>query len=134
MKKILLVLLVMTGLNAQAQKSAVIKTDKSGWHKIGGLTASHQVDKDVIAVLGTDRYKAIKLKVTDAPLNVYDLEVYFENGEKEMLKVRQDLKSGEETRQINLSESHEIKRILFIYKAGDNLEYGNSRVEIYGLK
>lgn len=136
MKKIFLGLFVIAmNTVAMAQKPAVITDDKAGWQKIGEVTASFQVEKDGITVLGKDRFKSIKLRVTDAPINIYDVEVYFENGESEHLEVRSELKAGAETRVINLKgNSMEIKKVVFTYKSVANMDNDKAHVELYGLK
>ncbi|MEP7264540.1 MAG: hypothetical protein ABI772_08580 [Bacteroidota bacterium] len=136
MKKILLGLFVIAVHSAaMAQKPAVITSDKAGWQKIGEVTASFKVEKDGISVLGKDRFKSIKLRVTDAPINIYDVEVYYENGETEHLEVKTELKAGDDTRAINLKgNSMEIKKVVFTYKSVANMDSDKAHVELYGMK
>jgi len=110
-------------------------SSKPGWHKIGSVTADFKVEKDAIEVLGADRFKAIKLKVTDAPIQIYDLEVYYEAGDVENIQVRQDLKRGEETKVLDLKGyDRELKKVVFIYKTVANTKENKATVELYGLK
>src|SRR5436190_19037947 len=99
MKKLILIMLVTAFcVNVNAQKPAVVVSGKPGWHKIGELTADFKVEKDAISVMGNDHFKSIKLKVTDAPIHIYDLVVFYEAGDNENIQVRQNLMKGEETR------------------------------------
>ena len=128
-------LLSAFGVAVKAQKPGVVLNDKPGWHKIGEVTASFKVDKDAISVLGADRFKAIKLKVTDASIHIYDLEVYYESDNKEDIQIRQDLKKGDETRQIDLNgKDRNLKKVVFIYKSIPNVRDEKAHVELYGLK
>ena len=69
MKKMLLILSVIFLSNSfvHAQKAAVVTSNSPGWHKIGEITVNFKADRDVIIVKGADKFKALKLKVTDAP-------------------------------------------------------------------
>lgn len=121
--------------NVKAQAPAIMVSDKAGWHKIGEATANFKMDKDAIVVLGADRFKAIKLKATDAPIHIYDLEVYYESGAKENIEVRQNLMKGEETRVIDLKgATRELKKVVFIYKTIPNAKDEKAQIELYGLK
>jgi hypothetical protein len=136
MKKIVF-LMVMIAVNAAAwaQKPAVIANEKEGWQKIGEVTASFQVEKDGITVLGADRFKAIKLKVTDAPINIYNVTVYYENGDTEPLDVKSELKAGQETKTYNLKGTDkQLKKVVFTYKSVANMEGDKAHVELYGMK
>src|SRR5436853_2571613 len=80
MKKLMALFIVsIIATSVYAQKPAVMMSSKPGWHKIGEVTADFKKEKDEIIVLGADRFKSILLKVTDAPVSISDLTVYFEN-------------------------------------------------------
>ncbi len=137
MKKLIVMLAFVSGTisTAVAQKPAVVMTEKPGWHKIGEVTADFKVDKDEIAVLGADRFKEIKLKATDAAINIYDLQVYYEDGHMEDISVKQDLKKGQETRAITLKDgSQELKKVTVIYKTVANSKEQKAHVELWGMK
>src|SRR4051812_4396105 len=137
MKKVMAIMMLIAAfaVNAHAQKPAVVVSNKPGWQKIGEITADLKVDKDAIAVLGKDKFKAIQLRVTDAPLQIYDLEVFFENGEKEDIQVRENLKAGGETKTLDLKGgTREIKKVAFIYKTVENANNDKAHVELYGMK
>lgn len=136
MKKILLVmftLICVTG--AYAQKPAVVTDKAAGWQKIGETKASFETDRDELVVLGADRFKSIRLHVTDASLNLLDLEVYYETGDKEDIAVRQEIRAGGETRVIDLKgKDRELKKVVFIYKTVPNSAKDKAKVELWGLK
>jgi hypothetical protein len=132
---ILLVLLAVQASSAFAQKPGVVVSTKEGWHKIGEVTASFTMEKESIIVLGADKFKSIKLKVTDAPLDLQSLMVYYESGEMEEIPVRSNLKAGTETRVIDLkSKDKDLKKVVFTYKTVPNASQDKAHVELYGLK
>lgn len=137
MKKLILMMsmVTVTALSAVAQQPEVITSNKAGWHKIGDVTANFKVDRDAIVVLGKDKFKAIKLVIKDAPLEIFSLEVYYESGDMEDIRVNQKLAKGESTRVIDLKGSNrELKKVVFIYKTIPNAKDEKSEIELYGLK
>jgi hypothetical protein len=136
MKKIVVVLLALLFVQVNsimAQKPGVVVSKKEGWHKIGQVTASFKVENESIVVLGADEFKSIKLKVTDAPLNLLILQVYYETGEVEDIPVKSELKAGGETREIAIKQK-DIKKVSFTYKTMPNAGKDKAEVELYGLK
>jgi hypothetical protein len=120
---------------AFAQKPGVVVSTKEGWHKIGEVTASFSMEKESILVIGADKFKSIKLKVTDAPLDLQSVMVYYESDEMEEIPVRNNLKAGTETRVIDLkSKDKNLKKVVFTYKTQPNAEDKKAHVELYGLK
>lgn len=137
MKKILLFLTVSFAVTsiASAQKPAVVTSGKPGWHKIGETTVDFKADKDALIVLGADKFKAIQIKVTDAPIKLEDLEVYYENDTKQDVQVRNIFKAGEKTRIIDLTGGdRNLKKVVFVYHSIPNWKGEKAHVELYGLK
>jgi hypothetical protein len=138
MKKSIVVLAILVAAQittAFAQKPEVVVSTKEGWHKIGEVTASFSMEKESILVIGADKFKSIKLKVTDASLDLQSLMVYYESDEMEEIPVRNNLKAGSETRVIDLkSKDKNIKKVVFTYKTQPNSEDKKAHVELYGLK
>ena len=137
MKKTFLFLFasIVTMSVVTAQKVEVITSNKPGWHKIGETNAMFKSDRDVLTVLGADKFKAIQIKVTDAPIRLEDLEVYYENDTKEDIQVRSEFKKGEKSRVINLKGGdRKLKKVVFVYHSIPNWKGERAHVELYGLK
>ena len=118
-----------------AQEPAIVASDKPGWHKIGEVKADFKMDSESIAVLGKDQFKAIKLKVTDAAMNIQKVTVFFESGSTQEIPVNGVLKAGVETGEYKLqSPTEEIKKVTFTYKSEPNASNEKAHVELYGLK
>lgn len=135
MKKIaFLLMLAVAQLNlAHAQKPGVVVSDKAGWHKIGEIKADFKVEKESIVVMGSDMFKSIKLMVTDAPINIVSLKVYYEDGQVDDVTVRSEIKAGGETRAIDV-KMKDIKKVEFVYKTVPNAKEDKAEVELYGMK
>jgi len=140
MKKVMIIAIALFAVmgvvnSSYAQTPGVVTNNNAGWHKIGEVKASFKMENESIAVLGADRFKSIKLKVTDAPINIENVRVFYESGESEEINVRSELKAGAETRVIDLKgPSQELKKIVFTYKTLPNVKEEKAHVELYGLK
>ncbi len=137
MKKTLFILAacIVSLSSIKAQKVEVITSNKPGWHKIGETSADFKTDKDVIKVLGDDKFKSIKIKATDAAVHIDEMTVVYQDGEPEVIPVRYDFKAGTESRNIDLKGyERKIKEIDFIYRTVPNYKTDKAHVEIWGLK
>ena len=142
MRKVLLIsILAFAGsyftANAQTQDKthAVMVSDSKGWHKIGETTVNFVKEREEIIVAGSDRFASIKFKVLEAPIQLMDLEVYFESGDKQVIKVNTSIKAPGESRVIDLNGGERnLKKIVFIYKTLPNRKDDKAQVEIWGLK
>lgn len=138
MKKAILVFIVLFAALANsvfAQEPSIMLSDKPGWSKIGEVKADFKMENQSISVLGKDRFKSILLKVTDAPINIVGLQVFYESGEMEEFDVKNELKPGSETRKIDFKDGgQEIKKVTFTYKTLPNQKDEKAHVELYGLK
>jgi hypothetical protein len=120
--------------STNAQEPGIVVSNKPGWHKIGGVKADFKTESESISVLGKDRFKALKLKVTDAPININRVTVYYEDETTQDIPMSGTLTSGSETGQFDLkSPAKEIKKVTFTYKYEANYR-DKAHVELYGLK
>jgi Protein of unknown function (DUF2541) len=106
------------------------------WRVIGTTRASHAVDHDTLAVAGPfDDFRAIKFKVTGAPLNLHRVVVTYENGEPDRLDVRHNIAQGGESRTIDLrgAGKRRIRKIEFWYDT-KGLTNREAAVTVLGMK
>jgi hypothetical protein len=132
---VLIVLLAAFINPAFAQEPSIMLSDDPGWHKIGEVKADFKMENQSISVMGEDKFKSILLKVTDAPINIDGLQVFYESGEMEKFDVKNELKAGAETRKLDLKGGgQEIEKVVFTYKTLPNQQDEKAHVELYGLK
>lgn len=137
MKKLIVIaMLVSTSVaSVFAQSPGVVISDKTGWHKIGEKIVDFQTENDEIAVLGADRFSAVKLLIEKAPINLVSFDIYFENGDKQSVSVLKEFKTPGETRVININGGErEIKKVSFVYKTIANAKDKKAHVELWGMK
>lgn len=138
MKTMIMMFLAVAGSIgiASAQTPAVMVSDAAGWHKIAERTVDFKMEKDEIAVMGSDKFSTLKFKVTEAAINLVSLEITYESGDKQDVKINQEVKAAGESRLIDLKGGAErsIKKIIFVYKTLPNSKDEKAKVEIWGLK
>jgi len=136
--KNLFILLLVTVSSAEifAQQPGVVLSDKSGWHKIAETTVDFKREKDEVAIIGADRFAAVKFKVTDAPIDFIHAEIFYEKGDSQYVALRSPIAAPGETRAIDLKNGAErdLKKIVFTYKTAPNRGDEKAHVEIWGLK
>lgn len=120
---------------AFAQDPGIVTSKKPGWHKIGEVKADFKKENESIVVMGADEFKSIKLKVTDAPINIDKVIVYYESGATQELAVANQLQAGGETKSFDLKNAtDDLKKVVFTYKTLPNYRGEKAHVELYGLK
>ncbi len=138
MKKIVMfTVLTIAGIfnTMNAQKLELMTSNKKGWHKIGETTVNFKKESDEIIVLGADRFTSIRFKVTDAPVYVTSLEVFFESGDTQIIKVGYPIKLNGESKTIDLNGGNRnLKKIVMVYKTLPNHKDEKAHVEVWGLK
>jgi hypothetical protein len=108
---------------------------KAEWKFIGDKNVRFGVDRDVIHCGSiNDDFRQIKLKVTDGPLKVYDMKVYFDNDEVQDISIRNRIPQGGESRIIDLKGGlRHLKKIEFWYET-KGFARGKARVAVWGRK
>jgi hypothetical protein len=128
--------LATVAIPALAQQVAHPRAAAPGqWRVIGTTHANHTIDHDGIVVAGPfDNFRRIKFKVTDAALNLYRLQVTYDNGAPDKIEVRQNIPRGGESRVIDLrgAGKRSIRRIDFWYDT-KGLMNGRADVTVFGM-
>lgn len=137
MKRMILFLMTtfITFTALHAQKPEIITKGKPGWQKIGDAKVDFSTDKDKFIILGKDQFKALKIKVKDAPVHIENMQVTFEGGTTEDISLASEFKTGAESREIDLkNKDKEIKNVTFVYRTATGSGTHKSEVELWGLK
>jgi hypothetical protein len=75
----------------------------NSWRTIGFKTVNGRVDRDRINVRGDARFRAVRLCVFNAPLVMRDFDIRYDNGRRQDVSVRQTIRAGTCTRNIDLA-------------------------------
>lgn len=137
MKTIIIIYLIfsITGFyGATGQEKITTVKDTSGWKKIGIVTVNFKTVTDEVSVLELDQYSSVKFSVTDVPLEIIDLEVFYETGDKQDIKVNLALTANRESQAIELTGGERrLTKISFMYKPVDQ-KNKKAVIELWGLK
>lgn len=117
-----------------AQTTGTDFYNRSGWHKIGDVEASFNLDNESIISMGNDKFKAIKLKAISASVNILSIDIYYGSGDVETVNLKNLITAGSETRLVELKTASPLKKVVFSYKAPQNAQETKVLIELYGLK
>ncbi len=137
MKKLAFILfLAIAGLNNSGfAQTKVVLSDKTGWHKIGETSVDFTKDRDEVSVVGADKFAALIFEVADEPIDLMDIEVFYESGDNQKVSVNFPIKAPGQSKSIALNGGERsIKKIVFVYKTMPNHKDKKAHVEIWGLK
>ncbi|HYC39861.1 MAG TPA: hypothetical protein VEB63_05175 [Chitinophagaceae bacterium] len=103
------------------------------WFFLGDKSVGFGVDHDVIRFGNwKDDVRQIKLKITDGPLKMYDMKIYFDNGGVQDVPIRHRFVAGSESRVIDLDGGlRHLSRIEFWYET-KGVRKGRARVAVWG--
>ncbi|MBV6654561.1 MAG: DUF2541 family protein [Mameliella sp.] len=109
--------------------------DFARWEKLGTRNVSYKVDRDQIVVTARDgRFSAIKLRVAKAPIDMMRCTIYFRNGQKQEVQLRQTFPAGSESRVVDISGKRRvISKVVFWYDT-KNRARKRATVELWGRR
>jgi hypothetical protein len=126
-----------SGLQLSAQKPAIVVSDKDGWHKITEVVANFEKDIDEVDVMLADKFAKLRFKVTDAAIELIDLDVMYEDETSQNITISYKIKKAGDTSpviDIKGGEEKKIDHIVFRYRTVDNQKNKKAHVEIWGKK
>ena len=108
---------------------------EGAWVRLGRVTATHAADHDRVKVEGrNDDFRKLKFRVTDSPLNVHKVVVTYDNGGQDRLDVRENIRKGGETREIDLPGGQRSIRTIEFWYDTKGLFNGKADVIAYGKR
>lgn len=107
--------------------------ETGAWFFLEDKNVGFGVDHDLIHFGNwKDDVRQIKLKVTDGPLKMYDMKIYFDNGSVQDVQLRNRFAQGSESRVIDLDGGlRHLSKIEFWYETKGFVR-GKSRVAVWG--
>jgi hypothetical protein len=112
---------------------ASVKKNTGDWFFLEDKKVGFGVDHDVIHFGNwKDDVRQIKLKVTDGPLKMYTMKVYFDNGGVQNIELRNRFVQGSESRVIDMDGGlRHLTKIEFWYETKGFIR-GKSRIAVWG--
>ena len=105
------------------------------WELLGEQSVGFGVDRDTIRVGRREgRFSALALEVRDNDVEILDLNVFFNRGPPQSLRVREVIRAGGRTRPIQFGwGDRSIDRIEITYRSRPNFR-GRAKVAVFGLR
>ena len=113
-----------------AQNNKVVK---DVWRKIGETQIDFKKETGEILITDEKRYGSVKIRVSNATINLESFDIYFDNGEMQRVDIHQLVKSDSETNAVNLNGKKTVKRIDLRYKSIGVISDVKPRVELWGI-
>lgn len=115
------------------KRSAMSQVKQQQWDKLGERNVE-ATDNGMSSLDASkiNNVKAIKIKVIKGGINLHRCEIWFQNGTKKSVDLRNDVPAGSESREIDLSDkNNSISKVVFWY---DTRNYGkqSAEVELWG--
>lgn len=93
-----------------------IASAQRAWETIGSRAVNGGIDRDVIAVRGNERFRAIRLCANRRPVRLIDVDIDFANGTRQDMQGAALLRAGECTRPLQLEGNRRnIKSVRLSY-------------------
>jgi hypothetical protein len=103
------------------------------WFLLGDKSVGFGVDHDVI-YFGNwkDDVRQLQLRVTDGPLKMYDMKIYFDNGSVQDVALRSRFAQGSSSRVIDLDGGlRHLSKIEFTYETKGFI-HGHAKLQVWG--
>ena len=116
-------------------KEAQVDSIPPHWEQLGKRKVNYRLDRDEVFVTAREgRFRAVKLKIKNAPVNVHKAVIHYANGSKQEFKVRKVIPAGGSTRVIDIQgRKRIIKKVVFWYDT-KGIARGKSVVELWGRR
>jgi len=129
----LVVTALLVSYSPVSKSAKKITAAQQSWGKLGerSIEATDNGMTTVDAANGST-VKAIKIKVKKGGINLHRCEIWFQNGTKKSVDLRNDVPAGSESREIDLADkNNSVSKVVFWY---DTRNYGkqNAEVELWG--
>jgi hypothetical protein len=131
--KLFTLLLLTFFVVASSFNNVKSNTAAGPWRFLGDKSVRFGVDRDVI-IFGNwkDDVRQLKLKVTDGPLKMYSMTVYFDNGSTQNVALKNNFAQGSWSRVIDLDGGlRHLSKIEFVYETKGFIR-GRSRIAVWG--
>lgn len=135
MKRLILCVVCLCWGNffAFGQQVACNGGDKHVWQKIGVVNVDFGEDSDAIVVQSENRFSDIKFMVTEAPVELIEMEILYERDDYVIVSEKMIVSVPGESRIISLNDGKwQLKKIVFNSKTEPGNRDKKGCVEIWG--
>lgn len=110
-----------------------ISNDSATWQKLGVITVNFQEERSEILVLKTEKYAYIRFKSTEFPISLSDVEIYYETGNNQHIRLDIHLEPHEESQPIEIiGGERRLMKVAVIYK-NPSVKNSKANIELWGI-
>ena len=112
---VLTVALVATALNGCASTP---RAGHPNWERLGAREVNWRVDRDAIRVTASEgAFTKLQFRVARAPIEIFDCTVFYRDGSKQKISLRNKFAAGTASRVIDLAGNRRIiTKVEFTYR------------------
>jgi len=134
MKNVIIAVLLFLSFSC-SKKTTLVVSDRDGWQKIEESIVNFETEKEEINLVGSNSFAKLKLVVFDAPIELNDMKVFYENGKVQDVSLSKQMKEDEHSRVIDVyGKESPITKVVFTYKTIPNKEKEKGMVQLWGYK
>ena len=105
------------------------------WEDLGSKEVTDRAESDVFHLATEGQFRALRFRVTRAPVRFYRMEVTYGNGEKDNIELRSLIRAGGSSRVIDLEGRNRFLRsVKFWYEAASVGRGRRATVTLFGRK
>lgn len=142
MKRMLMSFLIAVGVLSLTYGQQSAQAKDADWVKIGQTTVNLSEDYGIFdwdrdreeTISANDKYSAIKFKAKDAKVNLSNVEVQYDNGKKENLKLESAIDANTESKQMKLDTREDLDQVTFNFIKDESARADKAVIEVWGLK
>ena len=128
-------ILIFSLLSFAFSTHTVTDFPSGNWRELGSVKAGHHGDHDIIEISGKhDSFRKLKFRVDNSALNMKKMVVVYDDGAPENIEVRNNIKAGGESREIDLKGGkRNLKSVQFWFDT-KGIANGKAVVTLFGSK
>lgn len=140
MKRMLFTIFIAAGVMSLTYGQQQSKD--AGWEKIGQTTINLTEDYGIFdfdrdreeSISANDKYSVIKFRAKDAKVNLSNVEVQYENGTKENLKLESAIDANTDSKQLKLDTRQDLDKVTFRFMKDESAVADEAVIEVWGMK
>jgi hypothetical protein len=130
------------GSNSNSNSQSQSSSSEAKWEKIGEKTVDLKSNQGIFdwnkdrekSINADEKYSAIRFRAKDAPVDLTNVQVQFDNGKRQDLNVNSPVKANSDSKVLTLDNQGELDKITFNYKKDENTSADKAMIEVWGLR
>ncbi len=133
---IITLLLIASDTILYAQHTNLKSTDRLAWQKISETVADFGQQGAELIIVERERFGSVHFRVKEAQVEIKNIEIYYDNGDKQDVVLNEVINTNKNSRIINLmgQDRRILKKVVFRFKSLPHTDDKRAEVELWGSK